>query len=177
MTPTSRFRGNTSAIFFRYYGYPYYWGYPGVWGVGVQPGGIAAEAWNAPASDEPETSGDVHLRSAGELRGYDIQGTDDAIGYVEDFIVDDQTWEVRYLVIDTGSWWLGKKVLIASRWATRVSWDDRKVHVDLSRQVIKAGPEWDPSTPITREYEERLHGYYRRPPYWEGRERDSGTTP
>jgi hypothetical protein len=95
-----------------------------------------------------------------------VQGSDEAIGHIEDFIADDDTWGVRYLVIDTGHWWGGKRVLLAPHWARRVSWSDRKVYVDVSRQAIKDSPPWYGSSPVNREYEERLYDYYGRPVYW-----------
>jgi hypothetical protein len=106
------------------------------------------------------------LRSAKQVRGYRIQGSDKAIGHVDDFIVDDETWEVRYLAIDTSNWWLGKRVLIAPQWANRVSWDERNVYVGLTREAIKSSPEWNPNAAINREYEARLYDYYGRPVYW-----------
>jgi hypothetical protein len=92
----------------------------------------------APPEAPREESGDIHLRSAAEVRGYTIQGSDDQVGFVGDFIVDDETWELRYLVIDTGHWWWGKKVLVAPGWATRVSWEESKLRswftlADVSR--------------------------------------------
>ena len=108
----------------------------------------------------------VHLRSANEVRGYHIQGSDDAIGHVEDLIVDDETWAVRYLVVDTSNWWFGKKVLIAPAWASSVSWYERKVHVAMTRQAIKDSPEWNASSEIERDFETRLYDYYGRPVYW-----------
>ncbi|MBK9474409.1 MAG: PRC-barrel domain-containing protein [bacterium] len=69
-----------------------------------------------------------------------MQGLDESIGHIDDFIVDDTTWEVRYLVVDTGNWWFGKKVLVEPRWALRVSWEDGKIFFDLSRQAIKDSP-------------------------------------
>ena len=153
--------------YYRYYGYPYYWGYTGIWGMGAFPGLLGAGRWNeAPVERSQAGSGDVHLRSAREVRGYHVQGSDDAIGRVDDFIVDDETWEVRYLVIDTSPWWFGKKVLIAPHWATRISWSESKVHVDLSKQKIKSSPEWDANAAVNREYETRLYDYYGRPAYW-----------
>ena len=86
-------------------------------------------------SAHKEAPGDVHLRSASEVRGYRVQGSDGAIGHIDDFIVDDESWEVRYLVIDTKNWWLGKKVLVAPHWASRVSWPERKVYVELAREA------------------------------------------
>lgn len=150
--------------YYQYYGYPYYWGASG---MGTYPGMFAASAWRETPRERPEEPpGDVHLRSAREVRGYHVQGTDAPIGHVEDFIVDDVTWEVRYLVIDTSNWWFGKKVLVAPHWANRVSWEESKVHVNMTRQMVKDSPEWSPSSAINREYEERLYDYYGRPAYW-----------
>jgi sporulation protein YlmC with PRC-barrel domain len=152
-----------------YYGYPYYWGALGAWGMGAYPGTLAGSAWRArPPDPSKRAPGDVHLRSVREVCGYHIQGTDDKIGHVDDFIVDDETWEIRYLVIDTSNWWLGKKVLLAPAWADRVSWLERLIYVHVSRQFIKSSPEWD-ATPagLNRQYEKRLYDYYARPFYWE----------
>lgn len=121
-----------------------------------------------PTGDSEEFSGDVHLRSDEEVRGYHVEGSDAAIGHIEDFIVDDETWEVRYLVVDTRNWWFGKKVLVMPQWASRISWTERKVYLDLSRQQIKDSPEWNAAAAIDRAYETRLHDYYRRPGYWVG---------
>ena len=110
--------------------------------------------------------GDAHLRSDEEVRGYHVQGSDEAIGHIEDFIVDDETWQVRYLVVNTRNWWFGKHVLVAPQWASRISWEENKVYIDLSRQTIKDSPEWNPSSAINREYDRRLHDHYGRSAYW-----------
>ena len=122
---------------------------------------------NGPPPERPSLhSGDSHLRSAQELIGYDIQGKDGALGRVADFIVDDETWAVRYLAVEIGSWWSGKKVLVAPQWANRVSWEDRKVFLGISREKIKASPEWNGVAAINREYEQRMYDHYGRPVYW-----------
>ena len=136
--------------------------------MGAYPGLLAAGTLDQGADEHSDKSGDVHLRSAKEVSGYHIQGSDHAIGHIEDFIVDDETWTVRYLVIDTSNWWFGKKVLLSPHWASRVSWGERKVYVDMSRQAIKDSPEWTATTGVHREFERRLHEYYGRPPYWAG---------
>lgn len=151
----------------RHYGFPFYWGRSGLWGMGASPAALAQGRWNETPAEEDEELGDVHLRSAKEVRGYNIQGIDAAIGHVEDFIVDDESWEIRYLVIDTSNWWFGKKVLVAPAWRSRVSWEEDTVHVDLSRQAIKDSPTWNAKAAINREYESRLYDYYGRPVYWE----------
>lgn len=159
-----------------YYGYPQYWHSMGAWGMGMYPALLAGSGMTG-ATPEPddEPNGDAHLRSATELRNYHVQGTDDAVGHVADFIADDETWGVNYLVVDTSNWWFGRKVLIAPKWATRVSWLDRKVFVDMTRDAIKAGPEWDGSAAVNREYEQRLYDYFGRPVYWgsEGHAREA----
>jgi hypothetical protein len=153
--------------YLQYYGYPSYWGYPGLWGSGPHPSLLAAGVWSETLADIHETAGDPHLRSTKSVRGYHIQGSDDAIGHVDDFIVDDDTWEIRYLVVDTSNWWLGKKVLVAPTWAKRISWEESKVYLDLSRDVIRSSPAWNPNSPINREYETRMYDYYGRPAYWQ----------
>jgi hypothetical protein len=111
-------------------------------------------------------SGDAHLQSVVDVHGYDIQGTDGRIGFAADFIVDDETWEIRYLVVDTSHWWWGNKVLVAPGWATHISWADRTISVDLALGTIKTSPKWDGSSTIGREYEALLYGGYGRPAYW-----------
>jgi sporulation protein YlmC with PRC-barrel domain len=153
--------------YYGYYAYPYYWADAGLWGMSALPGALATSRWYDASVENAESAGDVHLRSVNEVRGYDIQGTDEAIGHVDDFIVDDETWEIQYLVVDTSNWWFGRKVLIAPRWATRVSWEERNVQINMNRQQIKNSPEWNPTVTINREYEARLHKHYGRPAYWD----------
>jgi len=148
-----------------YYGYPYYWG--DVWGMSANPGALAPTGWHDASVANLEGVGDIHLRSVNEVRGYKIQGSDEEIGHVEDFIIEDETWEICYLVVDTSNWWNGRKVLIAPRWASRVSWEERSVHINMNRQQIMSSPEWSPTVAINREYEGRLHKHYERLAYWD----------
>jgi hypothetical protein len=138
-----------------------------MWGLGDRPGLLAARSnKQAPAAGSGEGLNGVHLRSAAVVRGYHVQGSDEAIGHVEDFIIDDETWAVRYLVIDTSNVWFGRKVLVSPHWATRISWEEKKVYLDLPRQAIKDSPEWTPAEAIDREYETSLYDFYGRPVYW-----------
>ena len=147
-------------LYYRYYDWPYYWGDSRSWTTGE----YTKDAANAPGAPQP--AGDPHLRSLREVVGYHIQGSNDQIGHVEDFIIDDDTWTIRYLVVDTRNWWHGRSVLIAPHWIGRVSWPEKKVHVNLRRETIKNSPEWDPEKPVNRAYEARLYDYYGRPAYW-----------
>jgi hypothetical protein len=153
--------------YYRYYGYPYYWGAAGLWGEGWDPALLAQRAaGEAPPRRPDATSTDAHLRSVHEVSGYHIQGSDDGIGHVVDFLVDDATWAIRYLVVDTGHWWAGHKVLVAPEWATRISFDERKVFVDMTRDTIKNSPPWIGQGTVDREYEARLHEHHGRSAYW-----------
>ena len=111
-------------------------------------------------------SPDSHLRSSQAVTGYHIDTVDGEIGHVVGFIVDEEAWAIRYLEVATRNWWPGNKVLISPAWVERMSWTESKVFVGLSREAIKEAPEYTGSTPITREYENRLHLHYGRPPYW-----------
>jgi uncharacterized protein YrrD len=157
----------------RHYNYQPYWYGPGLWGGAGVPFGVGAgytAAAMAAAAQEPAPQeapkGDPHLRSTREVKGYRIQCSDGEIGHVDDFIMDDETWGIRYLVIDTGGWLPGKQVLIAPHWAAAVSWDEQAVKVDLSREQVKDAPEFDPRR-LGRDEEQLLHSHYRRKGYWE----------
>ena len=151
----------------KHYGWSYYWMGHGIWGAAEHIGApIDPEELEA-ASEKELNSGDSHLRSINEVIGYKIQAKDDKIGHVEDFILDDNRWILRYLVIDTRNWLPGgKKVLVSPGWVDHISWADRIVGINLSAKAIENGPEYDPSLPVNREYEERLYDFYGRPYYW-----------
>jgi hypothetical protein len=114
----------------------------------------------------PQDARYTHLRSARQVIGYSIQAQDGEIGRVEDFIIDDNVWMLRYLVIDTGNWLPGRKVLLSTSWVEAITWDDSRVHLTLSQERIKNSPEYDPTLPLSREYETELHEHYDRTEYW-----------
>ncbi|HUF75112.1 MAG TPA: PRC-barrel domain-containing protein [Longimicrobiales bacterium] len=153
-----------------HYGYPHYWAGPYLWGVGPYPVMTPTSAdaldqqrrWDWQSRDK----GDPHLRSSTTVIGYYIEAEDGDIGHVEDFLVDDGSWAIRYVIVDTRNWWPGKKVLISPEWVDRVDWHESKVYVSVTRAEIEKSPEYDPSGPILREYEGRLHAHYGRPTYW-----------
>ncbi len=146
-----------------YYGYPMYWGGAYMWGYYPVIMRDRKE-WNKISREEK--TWDPHLRSTDEVNEYYIQANDGEIGHVEDFIIDDQTWAIRYLVIDTKNWWPGKKVLVSPQWIDRVSWGESKVFVNLSQDVIKRSPEYTEESLLNKEYEAELHRHYNRHDYW-----------
>ena len=155
------------------YGWPYYWG-PGLMagGGGVWAGAMEPQALLMQQQREdkdydatPEEEDDV-LRSVTGVLGYHLQAADGDCGHVEDFIIDETTWTIGYLVVDTRNWLPGRKVLIAPAWMQSIDWADRVVTCGLQQEQIKNSPEYDPTEPITRDYEQQLYDFYGRPVYW-----------
>lgn len=164
--------------YYDYYGWPYYWGGMGLTGgIGLS-GGMALssvqlsrevggarspqqEADEKARDHEPAPEpGASHLRSAREVTGYGIAARDGHLGHVEDFLIDDETWQIRYLAVDTRDWWPGKKVLLPLDWIGNVHWPDRTVDAEVTRDQVRGGPEWDPREPISPAFEEQLARYY-----------------
>jgi len=166
-----------------YYGYPFYWGGGGLWGAGAYPNmmmpgyaGVVStplgaqtdlEKIYAKAETVRHEHDDLHLRSAKEVIGYHIQAADGDIGHVQGLIVDEETWAIRYLIVDTSNWWLGHKVLIAPQWIQEVSWPDSTVSVDLTRQAVQDAPAYDAAAQLNREQEAGIYKHYGHSGYWE----------
>jgi sporulation protein YlmC with PRC-barrel domain len=149
--------------YYGYYGWPSYYYGPYSWGYYPY---LERDRTKWGNSNQEEKAWDHHLRSCHEVTGYHIEGEDGEIGHVEDFIVDDETWEIRYLIVNTSNWWVGKKVLISPLWIGRVSWSERKVVIDLTRHIIKLSPEFTDESLLDRAYEASLYGHYNRKGYW-----------
>jgi hypothetical protein len=146
-----------------YYGWPAYWDGPKVWGADDYPErrkGRWTETSSRAGYDDP------HLRSSANVTGHAIKAVDGEIGHVEDFVVDDETWVIRYLIVDTQNWWPGKKVLISTLWIEGISWEASTVSLNLTRETIKQSPEYTEEALLTRDYEEKLYRHYNREGYW-----------
>lgn len=180
--PVSR---QVEAGLYDYYGWAPYWDGDLMPPLGYLSGGMGAgflfppaerripaateAAGNKPRADAP-AAGDRMLQSIGDTTGHAIRATDGDIGHVEDFLVEEDGWRIRYMVVDTRNWLPGRKVLISPHWIHAIDWSDRRVQVDLSRQAVKDSPEFQPEKPIARAYEAELHGHYRKEGYWPPRE-------
>jgi len=106
------------------------------------------------------------LRSLKELIGYEVLATDGLMGKTHDFLFSDDDWRVRYLVIDTGPWILGRKVLISPLALGQPVWASETFPVNLTREQVKSSPDFDLAKPVSRQYEERLHQHYNWAAYW-----------
>jgi len=145
-----------------YYDYPEYFSGGLLWGSRPSPTTPVADAG---VLSTAEVHPDIHLRSLKELIGYHLQASDDAIGQVQDFLFDDHSWAMHYVVAETGRWWLGKPVVFPSQWIDEIDWQDRKVYVEVSRDEVLTSPEYDPKIVLSRDYETALYGNYQRPWY------------
>jgi uncharacterized protein YrrD len=170
--------------YYNYYGTPLYWDGPNMWGANPY---ILRdrEKWTTTTGNETRgtntsltnsgnevtsgsgTSWESNLRSSKDVIGNKIHATDeDKLGHADDFIIDDETWAVRYLLVNTGNLFTGKKVLISPQWIDHISWDESKVYINLTKEAIKQSPEYSDESELTRDYESSLFGYYKKTPYW-----------
>lgn len=118
------------------------------------------KSFSAPAME------DAYLRYTDNVIGYHIQARDGEIGQVEDFLFDEETWIIHYLVVDTRTWLPDKKVLVSPRWVEDIDWAGSKVSIDLTREATEHSPAYNVSKPVTRAYEEQLFDHYGRQKYW-----------
>lgn len=108
------------------------------------------------------------LRRLKQLRGFTIAATDDDIGSVGDFYFEDDTWFIRYVIVDTGPWLLGRQVLISPVAVKGIDWEANKVFVNLTKKQVEDSPSIYVDEPVSRQHEIDLHNYYGWPGYWYG---------
>src|ERR687894_547545 len=92
-----------------------------------------------------------------DLKGYEVEAPDGSIG-----VVDESTAQVgeSYLVVDTGPWIFGKRVLLPAGIVDRIDTADEKVFVNRSRDEIKNAPEYDPDQGPIEPYRHQVGSYY-----------------
>lgn len=153
-----------------YYGYGTYWGGGGLWGAGLYPDILQGGRQLGSASENlaRHQHEDPHLRSGNAVMRYYVHASDGDMGHVQGFLVDEKTWAIRYIIVNTSNWWLGHQVLIAPQWIVGVNWAESTVSLDLKRQEIKSAPPYDPTQPVDREHELQMHAHHGRAGYWTG---------
>jgi sporulation protein YlmC with PRC-barrel domain len=137
-----------------------YYGWPSYWSI------LTGRTHPALGKATAQVATETHLRSANDLVGYYLHASDGDLGHVYDLVIEEFTWTIRYLAIDTRNWWPGKKVLVAPAWIEEVDWAHVTVRVDLTRQAIRSSPEYHPEMPLERSYEQELWEHYGHRPYW-----------
>lgn len=153
--------------FMDYYGYPYYWVGDALWAHEPYAHRLFGVSKQKAQNIRQMENKDNHLRSVKEIKGYGIRAIDGSIGHVQDCIVEDDSWVLRYVVVDTLNILPGgKKVLISPEWTEEIYWAGQSIQVGLTRDQVKNSPEYQPDAPINREYETVLYDFYGKPHYW-----------
>src|SRR6202167_3371814 len=127
--------------YYRYYGWPFYWDGSGMWGMGGAPSYYLMPSEQEIGDNHAHDRDDPHLRSTHALNGYHIQTSDGAIGHVTDFMMDDKSWEIRHLVVETGHWFSGRDIAISPNQIDRISYEESKVFVKITKEAILEAPE------------------------------------
>jgi len=154
----------------RHYKAPVYWAGYGLWGTGMHPEDVFA--LQRPHRKEEIPAGDIHETSSTELRstaivnGYSVLAARGPVGKVSDFIFDERTWAIRYLVVSIGSVIKSRAVLLSPRWAREINWRQKMIFVDMENARIEDAPTYRQEEPVTAQYEERLAEHYDRPASW-----------
>jgi hypothetical protein len=102
------------------------------------------------------------------LNDFTIRATDGELGTVEDLYFDDETWAIRYLIVDTGKWLSGRRVLISPMSVVHTDWDAEQLDVALTKKQVENSPEINTHRPVSRQHEAAYLGYYGYPYYWGG---------
>jgi hypothetical protein len=108
------------------------------------------------------------LLNTKELYGHKLAATDGEIGHVKDFLFDDKTWVIRYLVADTGAWLPGRLVLLSPHSFIRWDQQEKTLHVSLDRKHIENSPSIDAHRTVSRQFEVEYYRHYGWPAYWTG---------
>jgi len=147
-----------------------YYGWPSYWAMDPFTSAVTPEYAQVavPAAIAEMPTGDPHLRSVREVTGYDVRTTDRelGIGSVADFLLDDEDWTVRYIVVRSTEKDGGRDYLLNPWWMREIDWAQRTMQFDLTTEQVRSSPEFDPAAPPDRDFESRLHEYYGRDAYW-----------
>ncbi len=153
--------------FHEYFAFPFYWTGGDLWGTVPYPaslrGGGAPPPAQAAARAAPSGDGDPHLRSARVVRGHIVRAVDGDVGHVEDFLIDDLTWQIRYVVVEARGWPSSRHVPVPIDRIAWVSWLELTVHLDLTREAVLHAPVCDPSGGLYPDEDRRLLAHYAQP--------------
>lgn len=162
--PVSR---QAESLIYEHYGWDPYWGgslIPMSNAIAtpfVAPLGLSLPEPPGPeGADAPHAVADRHLRSMAAVTGHRIHASDGEIGHVADFLVDDTAWHIRYLMVETGTWWPGEQVLISPQSVRNIDWAANLVHLDVDRRKVRDSPSYDPEMTVDGAYDATFQTYY-----------------
>ncbi|TNE45168.1 MAG: PRC-barrel domain containing protein [Deltaproteobacteria bacterium] len=116
-----------------------------------------------PKADEEAYEVDGFLRSCREVIDYELHTPDDKVGYLYDWILEDDTWSLPFLVLDTRKWLPGHQALVKTSAANYVSWHDHELRLNMTAEEVEECPSYHPSHPINQQVETRRYDYLGRP--------------
>ena len=147
----------------KHYAWPIYWSggfyVPSGYATAMTPTAARSKKASAPGVRKV----DPQLHSTGDVLDGRVHATDGDMGQVEDIVVDDETWGIRYFIVNTLKWLSDRRVPVSPTWITKVDWTGKKVFVDLSKEAVKGSPEFDPTKPVNHDYESTLLGHFQKP--------------
>jgi uncharacterized protein YrrD len=158
--------------FLGYYGFPLYWGLFENFGIAYantgttrMPEFVSTPSVVLPVSDPVTVNAvddgptrhdndDPHLRSSNAVRRYHVRATDGEVGHVDGLLVDEQTWAIRHLIVNTSNWWLGHLAMVAPQSIQKMDEVEEMMELDLNRQQVKDAPHYDPDASVPETPEE-----------------------
>jgi hypothetical protein len=108
------------------------------------------------------------LRNAKDLHGFTIRATDGELGTLDQLYFDDETWAVRYLIVETGDWLVGRAVMISPISVVCTDWQAKRLDVELTKKQVANSPDTNTHKPVSRQHEAAYNQYYGYPAYWGG---------
>lgn len=146
------------------YDYPYYYsaGSTLAWGYGATPAllDVQRDEETAAATPMPPMDKSRCLRSIEELRGCSVEAADGVIGKVDDIIMDDETWGIRYLIINTKGRLEERLIILAPGWFESIDWEEKTLISRMAAEKTDAAPAYSPGIPLTRTAEKSLYHHY-----------------
>lgn len=145
----------------QHYGIKHYWPYA-YSGTAAMAMIYPPRPLDVPSKVVSEEEIDTNLRSFKEVEGYHVKALDSKLGQVDDILVDEDDWQIVYLVIDTGNYkaW-SKKVLMSINWMDEINYTEREISIKLHTDTIKKAPEYDGLSTINSAFENSLYEFYR----------------
>jgi hypothetical protein len=100
------------------------------------------------------------LNALSSLKGFEVQAKDGSLGTVSDFLFVDATWKVRWIVVDTGGWLTGRKILIHPSAVVSTQLDAREINVALTKAQVEDSPDILKDRPVSQQMQNDIYGYY-----------------